>query len=131
VRIIFPNLDVFLALKDDPVYKERMAMDHLKFADRKMKTRYAPSSNIPPKPIPLPIGPATPNSLFETLNFSNANILHSINLGYIHEIVRDGKVLPVDDPALIGCQLNNATIGSDGNFNQSIQEQAEKHQNGQ
>jgi EthD domain len=52
VRIIFPDLDVFFALKDDPVYKELIAMDHLNFADRKMKTRYAPSSNTPPEQIP-------------------------------------------------------------------------------
>jgi hypothetical protein len=59
VRIIFPNLDVFLALKDDPVYKERIAMDHLNFADRKMETWYAPSLKAPSKPGSLSIGPAT------------------------------------------------------------------------
>jgi hypothetical protein len=46
-----------------------------------------------------------------------------MNLGYVHEIVRDGKVLPIDDPTLIGCQLNNSTIGSDGNFRQGTQGQ--------
>ncbi|KFY21346.1 hypothetical protein V493_07481 [Pseudogymnoascus sp. VKM F-4281 (FW-2241)] len=39
VRIIFPSIDVFLALKEDPVYRERIQMDHLNFADRKMKTK--------------------------------------------------------------------------------------------
>lgn len=41
VRIIFPSIDVFLALKEDPVYRERIAMDHLNFADRELKTKYA------------------------------------------------------------------------------------------
>lgn len=40
MRILFPSVDVFLALKEDPVYRERIANDHLRFADRGRKTRF-------------------------------------------------------------------------------------------
>lgn len=39
VQIIIPNLESFLALKEDPIYKERVAMDHLNFADRTDRAR--------------------------------------------------------------------------------------------
>ena len=44
-----------------------------------------------------------------------------MNLGYVHEIVHEGRVLPVEDATLIACQLNNSTIGSEGNFRQGTQ----------
>lgn len=42
VRIIFPSVDVFLALKNDEEYRQRIAMDHLNFADRQKRTKYVP-----------------------------------------------------------------------------------------
>ncbi|KAG9201709.1 hypothetical protein G6514_005518 [Epicoccum nigrum] len=39
VRIIFPSLSVFEKLKEDPFYMERIAKDHLNFADRNRRTR--------------------------------------------------------------------------------------------
>jgi hypothetical protein len=39
VRIIFASLSVFEKLKEDPFYMERIAKDHLNFADRNRRTR--------------------------------------------------------------------------------------------
>ena len=39
VRIILPDVETFLKLKADPVYMERIAKDHLNFADRQNKTK--------------------------------------------------------------------------------------------
>ncbi|KAJ5537375.1 hypothetical protein N7513_010561 [Penicillium frequentans] len=39
VQIIIPSLESFLALKEDPIYMERVAMDHLNFADRTDRAR--------------------------------------------------------------------------------------------
>lgn len=39
VRIIFPSLEAFEKVKQDPFYMERIAKDHLNFADRNKRTR--------------------------------------------------------------------------------------------
>ncbi|EED15771.1 conserved hypothetical protein [Talaromyces stipitatus ATCC 10500] len=80
VQIIIPNLDVFFALKEDPVYQERVAMDHLNFADRSSPSRKT-----------------------------------RMSLGYVHEIIRDGKVVYVDavEPE---CQIYNNLLSDQGKF---------------
>ncbi|KAJ5785207.1 uncharacterized protein N7503_010419 [Penicillium pulvis] len=81
VQIIIPNLESFLALKDDPIYKERVAMDHLKFADRTDRARRT-----------------------------------RMSLGYVHEIISDGKVVYVHDVNAVHCRVNNQLLDSNGTF---------------
>lgn len=100
VQIIIPNLESFLALKDDPIYKERVAMDHLNFADRTdraRRTRYD-----------------TPSEAFHITN----PIIEfpSMSLGYVHEIISDGQVVYVQDMNAVHCQVNNQLLDSNGTF---------------
>ncbi|KAJ5993666.1 hypothetical protein N7451_009390 [Penicillium sp. IBT 35674x] len=81
VQIIIPNLESFLALKDDPIYKERVAMDHLKFADRTDRARRT-----------------------------------RMSLGYVHEIISDGRVVYVHDVNAVHCRVNNQLLDSNGTF---------------
>ncbi|KAJ0420670.1 hypothetical protein BJY00DRAFT_312835 [Aspergillus carlsbadensis] len=80
VQIIIPSLDVFVALKEDPVYKERVALDHLNFADRSSPERKT-----------------------------------RMSLGYVHEIIRDGKVVYVD-ASDVECRVNNGLLNDEGAF---------------
>ncbi|KAJ5794556.1 hypothetical protein N7457_001155 [Penicillium paradoxum] len=81
VQIIIPSLESFIALKEDPIYKERVAMDHLNFADRTDRARRT-----------------------------------RMSLGYVHEIIRDGQAVYVDDMSVVHCQVNNELLDSNGTF---------------
>ncbi|KAK7709601.1 hypothetical protein SLS57_008656 [Botryosphaeria dothidea] len=78
VRIIFPSLEAFEKVKQDPFYMERIAKDHLNFADRNKRTR--------------------------------------MTLGYVHEIIHEGKVVDVEDPDTIACAVNNVELNEKGTF---------------
>lgn len=40
----------------------------------------------------------------------------SMTLGYVHEIIHEGKVVDVEDPDTIACAVNNVELNEKGTF---------------
>ena len=99
---MFPDIECFLCLKADPVYIERLAQDHLSFSDPRDEARKTKYGGWEPYWASVSV---------------LISILLRMTLGYVHEIVRDGKTTYVKDIDAIACSVYNDSFdGETGKF---------------